>query len=128
MMRKPSSPFLACIYEQMLAERYAMATINAYIYWIKFFICYHQLHHSRSLGGKQGCSNSLRSQPVSHISSQKPKLRYSMPSILFINLSYSALAIDGMPTQQQALKQSLILTQVADRAFTRPCACSPEVL
>jgi hypothetical protein len=31
-----------------------MATINAYIYWIKFFICYHQLHHSRCLGGETG--------------------------------------------------------------------------
>ncbi|MDX7648073.1 MULTISPECIES: phage integrase N-terminal SAM-like domain-containing protein [Gammaproteobacteria] len=50
MMRKPGSPFLASIYEQMLTARYAMATINAYLYWIKFFIRYHQLRHPLSLG------------------------------------------------------------------------------
>lgn len=49
-MRKLGSPFLASIYEQMLTAHYAMATINAYLYLIKFFIRYHQLHHPLSLG------------------------------------------------------------------------------
>ncbi|EKP0307926.1 integron integrase [Aeromonas veronii] len=49
-MRKPGSPFLASIYEQMLTARYAISTINAYLYWIKFFIRYHQLRHPLSLG------------------------------------------------------------------------------
>jgi len=44
------TPFLASIYEQMLTERYAMATINAYLYWIKFFIRYHRLRHPAELG------------------------------------------------------------------------------
>lgn len=37
-MRKPHSPFLASIYEQMLMLRYAMATVEAYLHWIKAFI------------------------------------------------------------------------------------------
>lgn len=49
-MRKPGSPLSSSIYEQMLTARYAMATINAYLYWIKFFIRYHQLRHPLSLG------------------------------------------------------------------------------
>ena len=47
-MRKPGSPFLDSIYEEMLTERYAMVTINAYLHWIKFFICYNQLRHPLS--------------------------------------------------------------------------------
>jgi len=48
-MRKPSSPFLASIYEQMLVLRYAMSTIEAYLYWIRFYIRYHGLVHPAEL-------------------------------------------------------------------------------
>ncbi len=34
-MRKPRPPFLDSIYEEMFTERYAMVTINAYLYLIK---------------------------------------------------------------------------------------------
>ncbi|MGL5344834.1 MAG: integron integrase [Plesiomonas sp.] len=44
-MRKPRSPFLASIYEMMLTQRYAMNTVTAYIYWIKFYIRFHKLSH-----------------------------------------------------------------------------------
>lgn len=49
-MRKPSSPFLASIFEQMLLLRYSMATIEAYLYWIRYFIRFHKLAHPASLG------------------------------------------------------------------------------
>lgn len=49
-MHKPSSPFLAAIYEQMLVLRYAMSTIEAYLYWIRFYIRYHGLVHPANLG------------------------------------------------------------------------------
>lgn len=49
-MRKPNSPFLAAIYEQMLTARYAMSTIEAYLYWIRFYIRFHHLAHPATLG------------------------------------------------------------------------------
>lgn len=49
-MHKLGATFLDSIYEQMLTERYAMATINAYLYWITFFIRYHQMRHPLNLG------------------------------------------------------------------------------
>ena len=49
-MRKPSSPFLASIYELMLTQRYAMNTVGAYIYWIKFYIRFHKLRHPSKMG------------------------------------------------------------------------------
>ena len=49
-MRKPHSPFLASIYEQMLLLRYAMATIEAYLHWITAFIRFHKMQHPSNLG------------------------------------------------------------------------------
>ena len=49
-MRKPHSPFLASIYEQMLMLRYAMATVEAYLHWIKAFIRFHRMRHPSELG------------------------------------------------------------------------------
>lgn len=49
-MRKPTSPFLAAIYEQMMTSRYAMSTIEAYLYWIRFYIRFHHLVHPATLG------------------------------------------------------------------------------
>ena len=55
-MRKPTSPFLAAIYEQMLTSRYAMSTIEAYLYWIHFYIRFHHLVHPATLGEAEVCS------------------------------------------------------------------------
>ncbi len=44
-MRKRHSPFLASIRSWMLAERYAMATIDAYLHRIKSYIRYNCLCH-----------------------------------------------------------------------------------
>ncbi|WP_425506778.1 phage integrase N-terminal SAM-like domain-containing protein [Tolumonas osonensis] len=49
-MRKPSSPFLASIFEYMVTRHYAMNTIEAYIYWIRWFICFHQNTHPSKMG------------------------------------------------------------------------------
>lgn len=49
-MHKPSSPFLASIYEQMLLLRYSMATIEGYLYGIRYFIRFYQLAHPAFLG------------------------------------------------------------------------------
>ena len=49
-MRKPHSPFLASIYEQMLMLRYAMATVEAYLHWIKAFIRFSRMKHPVELG------------------------------------------------------------------------------
>ncbi len=49
-MRKPHSPFLASIYEQMLLLRYAMATIEAYLHWITAYIRFHKMQHPSNLG------------------------------------------------------------------------------
>lgn len=35
-MQKPSSPFLASIFEFMVVRHYAKSTIEAYIYWIRW--------------------------------------------------------------------------------------------
>ncbi len=40
-----ASPFLQYIAEFMYARRYAKRTIEAYIYWIKFYIIYHKKQH-----------------------------------------------------------------------------------
>src|SRR5574344_363170 len=49
-MRKPHSRFLASIYEQMLMLRYAMATVEAYLHWIKAFIRFSRMKHPVELG------------------------------------------------------------------------------
>jgi len=44
-----ASPFLAFVRERMMVQRYAKRTIDTYIYWIKFFILYHQKRHPSEL-------------------------------------------------------------------------------
>lgn len=40
-----TSPFLHYIAEFMYARRYAKRTVEAYVYWIKFYILYHKKQH-----------------------------------------------------------------------------------
>ncbi len=49
-MKKPSSPFLSSIFEYMVTRHYAMNTIEAYIYWIRWFIRFHQNTHPSKMG------------------------------------------------------------------------------
>jgi len=48
-----SSPFLASTHERGLAERYVMATIDAYLHWIKSYIRYHCLCHPARMAEKE---------------------------------------------------------------------------
>ena len=49
-MQKPSSPFLASIFEFMVVRHYAKSTIEAYIYWIRWFIRFHRNQHPAQMG------------------------------------------------------------------------------
>ena len=49
----PSSPFLRSVHDYMLVRRYSLRTIRAYLYWIKYFILYHNKRHPRELGGEE---------------------------------------------------------------------------
>jgi integron integrase len=44
-----TSPFLHYIAEFMYARRYAKRTVEAYVYWIKFYILYHKKQHPSAL-------------------------------------------------------------------------------
>jgi len=44
------SPFLQSIESMMRVERYSKRTISSYLYWIKYFILFHQKQHSSQLG------------------------------------------------------------------------------
>lgn len=39
------SPFLQSIYEFMMVRRYSRRTIKSYLYWIRYFIVFHQKRH-----------------------------------------------------------------------------------
>ncbi|MFT5664723.1 MAG: site-specific recombinase XerD [Gammaproteobacteria bacterium] len=43
------SPFLQSISEHMIVRRYSKRTIKTYIYWIKYFIIYHEKRHPSKL-------------------------------------------------------------------------------
>ena len=49
----PSSPFLRSVHDYMLVRRYSIRTIRSYLYWIKYFILYHNKRHPRELGGEE---------------------------------------------------------------------------
>ena len=49
-MQKPSSPFLASVFEFMVVRHYAKSTIEAYIYWIRWFIRFHRNQHPAQMG------------------------------------------------------------------------------
>ena len=53
MPRKYRSPFLNSIRSQMMRERYASRTIDAYIYWIKRFIIFHNKQHPADMGADE---------------------------------------------------------------------------
>lgn len=44
-----SSPFLRSIREHMLVRRYSRRTISSYLYWIKYFIVFHNKQHPEQL-------------------------------------------------------------------------------
>lgn len=52
-MQKPTSPFLASIFEYMVTRHYAKKTIESYIYWIRMFIRFHQNQHPSDMGDKE---------------------------------------------------------------------------
>ena len=47
-----SSPFLGSIREYMLIRHYSIRTIKSYLYWIKYFILFHDKSHPDSLSKK----------------------------------------------------------------------------
>ena len=47
-----SSPFLGSIREYMLIRQYSIRTIKSYLYWIKYFILFHDKSHPESLSKK----------------------------------------------------------------------------
>ncbi|WP_024872679.1 integron integrase [Tolumonas lignilytica] len=49
-MQKPSSPFLASIFEYMVTRQYSHSSIEAYIYWIRYFIRFNQNQHPSEMG------------------------------------------------------------------------------
>ncbi|MGL6644933.1 site-specific integrase [Aeromonas caviae] len=90
MMHKLGSPFLASIYEQMLTARYAMATINAYLYWIKFFIRDHQLRRPLSRGEAE-VQQFLTFLACERRVAAKTQAQALNALVFFTNLSYRAL-------------------------------------
>ncbi len=49
-MSKSKSPFLQSIAHFMLAKRYSRRTIDSYLYWIRYFINYHNKRHPAEMG------------------------------------------------------------------------------
>jgi integron integrase len=45
-----SSPFLNSVFNFMSVRRYSKRTIKSYLYWIKYFIIYHQKRHPETMG------------------------------------------------------------------------------
>ena len=44
------SPFLKSVEDAMRVQRYSRRTIEAYLYWIRYFIRYHRMQHPSDLG------------------------------------------------------------------------------
>ncbi|MGD8348812.1 MAG: integron integrase [Gammaproteobacteria bacterium] len=45
-----SSPFLNSIHDYMSVRRYSKRTIKSYLYWIKYYIVFHQKRHPEAMG------------------------------------------------------------------------------
>ena len=45
-----TSPFLRSIRDYMSVRHYSRRTIKSYLYWIKYYIVYHQKRHPSELG------------------------------------------------------------------------------
>jgi integron integrase len=46
----PPSPFLEAIHQHMLARHYGRRTADSYVYWIRFFIRFHEKRHPQDMG------------------------------------------------------------------------------
>lgn len=47
------SPFLRSIREHMMVRRYSRRTVKSYLYWIKYFIVFHDKKHPSDLGAEE---------------------------------------------------------------------------
>jgi site-specific recombinase XerD len=45
-----SSPFFSSLFDYMSLRRYSKHTIKSYLYWIKYFILFHQKRHPETMG------------------------------------------------------------------------------
>jgi len=52
-MRKSASPFIDSLTRFMSVRRYSPRTIEAYLYWIKYFIHFHQKRHPVQMGDRE---------------------------------------------------------------------------
>ncbi|HEY0963555.1 MAG TPA: site-specific integrase [Pseudomonadales bacterium] len=49
----PRSPFLDALSRHMLAHHYGQRTIDSYLYWIRFFIRFHNKTHPQEMGATE---------------------------------------------------------------------------
>ena len=47
------SPFIEAVTRYMTVRRYSKRTIKAYLYWIKYYILYHEKRHPREMGDRE---------------------------------------------------------------------------
>ena len=47
------SPFLSSISDYMMVRRYSKRTIKSYLYWIKYFIVFHEKRHPQAMGAAE---------------------------------------------------------------------------
>jgi len=52
-MTRIASPFIESITRYMAVRRYSPRTIESYLYWIKYFIHFHNKRHPGELGGRE---------------------------------------------------------------------------
>ena len=52
-MSRSASPFIDSILRFMSVRRYSPRTIEAYLYWIKYYIHYHRRRHPEEMGGAE---------------------------------------------------------------------------
>jgi hypothetical protein len=52
-MPSNQSPFLESISRFMAVRRYSKRTIEAYLYWIKYFIIFHEKRHPSEMSGRE---------------------------------------------------------------------------
>ena len=45
-----ASPFLSSVYDYMSVRRYSRRTIKSYLYWIRYFILFHDKRHPEAMG------------------------------------------------------------------------------
>jgi hypothetical protein len=50
-MTRSPSPFIVSISRFMAVRHYSPRTIEAYLYWIKYFIHFHKKRHPQEMGG-----------------------------------------------------------------------------